>query len=159
MGTVTKNKLLAAWMPPQGNSNVILWQTTLSWKVMFSFFFQSLKQVDLKLLFCACLVKSLTVAASVHSAFKTCCRFAPQMIIGSPIPWKNAALTYFEDSYQHRNNHGLITVLFEKENVFTLITFLTSWRPDLVPTGVCGRTPIIFNGNKPSHLVCIICRM
>lgn len=133
--------------------------TFLKSHIIFSSFFQSLKQVDLRLLFCDCLVKSLTFAVSIHSAFKTCCRFEPQMIIVSPIPWKIAALTYFEDSYQHGNNHSLITVLFEKEeHVFTLITFLNSWRPDLVPTGVCGKTPIIFNGNKPSHLVCIICR-
>lgn len=145
-------------MPPQGKSNIILGQITLSWKVIFSFF-QNQKQVDLRLQFCACLVKSLAVAVSIYSAFETCCIFAPQMIIVSPIPWKIAALTYFEDAYQHRNNHSLITVLFEKEeHVFTLITFLTSWRPDLVPTGGCGKTPIIFNGNKPSHLVCIICR-
>lgn len=49
------------------------------------------------------------------------------MITVAPIPWKIAAFTYFEDSYQHRNNRSLITVLFEKEEqVFTLITFLTS---------------------------------
>lgn len=89
-------------------------QTILSWKVIFSPFFQSLKQVDLRLLFCACLMKSLAVAVSIYSAFKTCCIFAPQMIIVSPIPWKIAALTYFEDSYQHRNNHSLITFFIWK---------------------------------------------
>lgn len=149
MGDVTKHKPLATWMPPQGNSDIILWQTILSWKVIFSSSFQSLNQFDMRLLFCTCLVKSLTFAVSIHSALKTCFRFEPQMIIVSPIPWKIAALTYFEDSYQHRNNHSFITVVFEKEeHVFTLITFLNSWRPDLVPTGVCGKTPIILNGNK-----------
>lgn len=85
-----------------------------SWKVISSSFFQSLKQVHLRLLSCGCSVKSLAAAVSIHSVFKSCCGFAPQMIIVSPIPWKIATLTYLENSYQHRKNHSLISLIWKR---------------------------------------------